>query len=140
MRAIAESQTADPAKVSNPKRTTGTSATPAGSATKLRTTGTSRLTNTPHVPWRSYHASARSRSCVLTRTYLPHRSTKALPPVRPTTQATNAPTSSPATPATITPGKLSLPSEARTPAKPSVSSDDVGTQQDCATERTKTAA
>src|SRR5579875_384435 len=137
---MAESHTADPANVSSPNRTTGTSATPAGSATKLRMTGTSLLTNTPQGPWRAYQASARSRSCVLTSTYLPQRSTKARPPVRPTNQAMNAPTSSPATPATMAPGKDSLPSEASTPAKPSVSSEEVGMQHDWATERTKTAA
>jgi hypothetical protein len=40
----------------------------------------------------------------------------------------------------MAPGRLSLPSKASTPAKPNVSSDDVGTQQDCSTERIKMAA
>ena len=55
-------------------------------------------------------------------------------------QAMRAPTTSPATPAAMAPGRLSLPSKASTPAKPSVSSDDVGTQHDCRTESTKMAA
>jgi len=54
-------------------------------------------------------------------------------------QAMKAPTTSPATPAAMAPGRLSLPSKASTPAKPNVSSDDVGTQQDCSTESTKMA-
>jgi hypothetical protein len=40
----------------------------------------------------------------------------------------------------MAPFRLSLPSKASAPAKPRVSSDDVGTQHDCSTERMKIAA
>src|ERR1700728_3388568 len=39
----------------------------------------------------------------------------------------------------MTPGRLSVPCEARTPPKPRVSSEDVGTQHDCRTDSTKIA-
>jgi hypothetical protein len=54
-------------------------------------------------------------------------------------QAMYAPTTSPRAPAAMAPGRLSLPSNARNPAVPRVSSDEVGTQQDCRTDRKKIA-
>jgi len=39
----------------------------------------------------------------------------------------------------MVPGRLNSPRYARTPAKPRVSSEDVGTQQDCRIDRKKTA-
>jgi hypothetical protein len=39
----------------------------------------------------------------------------------------------------MAPARLSFPSDASTPAKPKVSSDDVGTQQDCSTDKRKMA-
>ena len=56
---------------------------PAASDTKVRTSGMKRPKNTKESPRRVNHASARSRSWLVNRMYLPNFSTSGRPPAFP---------------------------------------------------------